>query len=523
MDTKLILDYKKETGADFTESLTGLFNHGFFLAIFDQEIKRSKRNSEIFTLSFLNIDAFSDYNRLHGPVQADKALKQVADLIKNNIRDADLAARLQGDLFAILFNNTDAEQAQIGGERVRQSIEKQFNGDLTVSIGLVSFPRDGEGKEYLVEGAYEALTKAKISGKNRIHIFDKKEQKFIDGNRANILVVDDSHTSVKFLEARLLSMDYNIIKAYNGMEALNMVGKYEFDLILLDVMMPIMDGYEVCRRLKSDESTRMIPVIMVTALDDTKSKIKGIECGVNDFLTKPFNKEELLARTKSLINVRKLNKNLASIENILFSLANIVEAKDKNTEGHTKRVSSLAVALGEKLGLTENEVAALRIGGVLHDIGKIGVPRRILNKPGPLNDEERKIMMKHTVLGYNICLPLAKTIGPALDIIKHHHEKLCGSGYPDGLKGEEIPTTARVMAVVDIYDAITSERPYSKAVSREKAFQILLREVDEGELDKGIVNALIELLGKNSNEKSKTSCFQFVRSDTSSKAGGMKL
>ena len=185
---------------------------------------------------------------------------------------------------------------------------------------------------------------------------------------------------------------------------------------------------------------------------------------------------------------------MASIENVLFSLANTVEAKDTYTQGHVERVSNMAVNLGKKLGMTGRELEALRFGGALHDIGKIAVPGKILNKPGPLDPNEWEIMKSHPDEGCKICLPLMKNLGPALEVIRHHHEKLDGSGYPDGLKGDEISVAARVMGVVDIYDALITDRPYRKGMSKEKAFEILREEAERDKLDKEVVEVLIKML-----------------------------
>jgi putative two-component system response regulator len=255
-----------------------------------------------------------------------------------------------------------------------------------------------------------------------------------------------------------------------------------------------MDGFETCRRLKQQEHTRLIPIILLTALNDADSKLRGIEVGADDFISRPPNQAELLARTNSLINVKQLNKNLTSVENVLFSMARAVEAKDKYTQGHIERVASLAVAISNKMGLGGKETKALRYGGVLHDIGKIGIPNDILNKPGPLDANEWKIMKKHPEIGYKICLPLGNTLGLALDIIRYHHEKMDGSGYPYGLEGEEIPMVARIMAVADIYDSLVTHRPYRKGMSRDKAMEIIDKEASEGKLDIHIIELLKRLV-----------------------------
>ncbi len=264
-------------------------------------------------------------------------------------------------------------------------------------------------------------------------------------------------------------------------------------------MMPEMGGYEVCRHLKGSEATRLIPVVLVTAFDDMEAKIKGIEAGADDFITKPPNKMELLARTKSLIKFKKQNESLTSIEYVLFSLAKTVEAKDEYTQGHVERVSKLAITLGKKMELSDKEMKALRYGGILHDIGKIAVPCDILNKPGPLSSEEWEVMKSHPVVGYNICLPLKKKLGYALEVIRHHHEKLDGSGYSDGLKNEEISMAARIMAVVDIYDALITDRPYREGMFLEKAVEILNQEANDGKLDKVVVGHLIEVVNAGMN------------------------
>ncbi|MGV7223538.1 MAG: HD domain-containing phosphohydrolase [Nitrospinales bacterium] len=310
-------------------------------------------------------------------------------------------------------------------------------------------------------------------------------------------MVDDDPQNLKLLEGMLFQIDCELIKATNGTDTLSIVNKTTVDLILLDVMMPDMDGYEVCLQLKASEATRLIPVVLVTALDDREAKIKGIDSGADDFITKPPNKMELLARSKSLIKLKRLNDNLASIEYVLFSLARTVEAKDKYTKGHVERVSKLAIILGRNMGLTEPEMEALRFGGILHDIGKITIPEYILNKPGPLSPEETDVMKSHPVAGYNICLSLKKNLGQALEVIRQHHEKLDGSGYPDGLKNEDISTASRIMAVVDIYDALVTDRTYREGLPLDRAIEILRQESNRKKLDELVVENLIEIVSEN--------------------------
>jgi putative two-component system response regulator len=233
--------------------------------------------------------------------------------------------------------------------------------------------------------------------------------------------------------------------------------------------------------------TRLIPIVLVTGLNSDADRIRGIQCGADDFLSKPVNKQELLARVHSLLRLKHFTDELDNAEAVLFSLALTIEAKDPYTEGHCDRLSKYSVALGEKLRLSEDQRVALRRGGLIHDIGKLAVPEHILLKPGPLTAEERKIMEQHTIQGERICAPL-RSFRNVLPIIRHHHEKQDGSGYPDGLEGADVPLTARILQITDIYDALTTDRPYRKALSTEKAFSIMQEEVKRGWWDGSILD-----------------------------------
>jgi len=493
MDHKLIAEYQNEVGSSFLDNLTGLYNHGLFQLLLDREIERVRRQAHPFGLAMIDIDRFGIFNRQHGHYLGDRMLKEVADLIGSNIRKVDLAARYTSATFAVLFLNAGTAEIMKVSERIRTAVRQIGDGSLTVSIGLAEYSPDDRYGESLIRKAQNALRVAKLKGKDQVSYYENpvKNQ---EESRPRILIVDDSELNLKMLTAILTPHNYEVMQAFSGAEALNISTKTELDLVLLDVMMPEMDGFEVCRRLKSSELTRMTPVILVTALDDTPSRIKGIESGADDFITRPPNRMELIARTKSLINLKRLNKNLTSIENVLFSLAKVVEAKDAYIQGHAERTANLAVAVGRLMELEIRDMEALRFGGILHDIGKIGMPNAIINKPGSLDEKEWKIMQSHPEIGYNICLPLENTLGPALNVIRHHHEKLDGSGYPDGLKDEGISTVARIMAVADIFDALTSDRSYRKAMSQKKAFKILRKEAMEGKLDRVIVEHLIEII-----------------------------
>src|SRR3989441_477187 len=317
-----------------------------------------------------------------------------------------------------------------------------------------------------------------------------------EGHKGIILVADDNEANRELLSALLSAEDYGVVCAANGQQALEHVNSDSIDLALLDVVMPRPSGFEVCQAMKSKPETRLIPVVLLTSLNSDDDRIHGIMCGADDFLTKPVNKHELLARVHSLLRLKQFTDDLDNAETVLFSLALGIEAQDPYTEGHCERLSKYSVSLAEKLGLPEHLRVALRRGGLVHDIGKLAVPEHILLKPGPLTPEERKIMEQHTIEGERICAPL-KSFRHVLPIIRHHHEKQDGSGYPDGLKGEQVPLTARILHITDIFDALTTDRPYRKALPLENAFAIMREEVKRGWWDGSLIDQL-ELLVRES-------------------------
>lgn len=316
---------------------------------------------------------------------------------------------------------------------------------------------------------------------------------FFDSESPKVLVVDD-HPASRMTAVALLSVEgYEVFEADSGPSALKCVSQTNPDLILLDVMMPGMDGFEVCRRLKHDEQTRLIPVIFITALNDRRSRIKGIEAGGDDFLTKPFDHLELAARVKSLVGQKRLNEDLDHAEQVLFSIARAVESRDPNTGDHCGRLITLGKGFGAYLHLSRSELRDLMWGSYLHDIGKIGIPDAVLLKRGPFTEEEREIMNQHVLIGEKICSPL-RTMRGVLPIIRYHHERWDGTGYPDGLVGEEIPYIAQVFQVIDIYDALTSERPYKRAFSPEEALKIMAEETSKGWRNPKLVTQFIEFI-----------------------------
>jgi putative two-component system response regulator len=267
------------------------------------------------------------------------------------------------------------------------------------------------------------------------------------------------------------------------------------DLILLDVIMPGKTGYELCRQLKDDPETRLIPIVMITGLNAREDRLKSIEAGADDFLTKPVSPEELFARVKSSLKLKEFTDELETAESVLCTLGRSVEARDPYTEGHCERLAYNASDLGRYLDLDEESIVALRRGGYLHDLGKIAVPDEILKKGSNLTPAEWEIMKLHPVTGETICRPL-KSLRLVLPIIRHHHEHTDGSGYPDGLRDREIPLLPRILQVVDIYDALRTARPYKPALPHEQAAITMREEAAAGLWDDDLVGEFFSMLDK---------------------------
>ncbi len=310
-----------------------------------------------------------------------------------------------------------------------------------------------------------------------------------------ILVVDD-HPMIAGLMSQLLTQrGYDVVTAADAEQAAAEVRRQAPDLILSDVRMPGKSGYELCRDLKADRATRLIPFVLITGLSDGADKLRGIEAGADDFLNKPVLAEELTARVKSLLRVKEFTDELETADSVLCTLGLIVEGRDPYTEGHCERLALRGAELGRYLGLDEDSIVALRRGGYLHDLGKIAVPDAILKKGSDLTLPEWEIMKRHPVTGENICKPL-KSLRLVLPIIRHHHEHADGSGYPDGLRAGEIPLLPRVLQVVDVYDALRTARPYKPALLHDQAAQTMREEARQGLWDAELVNEFFSMLAE---------------------------
>jgi putative two-component system response regulator len=313
------------------------------------------------------------------------------------------------------------------------------------------------------------------------------------GHGGRILVVDDDRANRRLMTRLLERAGHAVISTQDGGSAFAVVKHERPDLVLLDVIMPGISGFDVCRMLKRDPSTRLTPVVLVTALTGSHDRIHGLEAGADDFLSKPVNAEELEARVRSLVRLKRHTDDLDSADSVIVSMALTIEARDAYTEGHCERLAAYATMLGRSLGLIDEDLLALRRGGFLHDIGKIGVPDSVLLKRARLSDDEYRIVQQHTVIGERLCGQL-RSLERVRPIIRHHHERLDGSGYPDGLRGDAIPLLAQVMNVVDIYDALTTARPYKEALPRARACEELAAEATKGWRQPDLVAAFISLV-----------------------------
>jgi putative two-component system response regulator len=289
-----------------------------------------------------------------------------------------------------------------------------------------------------------------------------------------VLVVDDSEANRELIKACLHDVDCEVHLAENGMTALRAVLESPPDLVLLDVQMPGIDGYEVCERIKGRQQGKPLPVVMITALDQRTDRVRALASGADDYMSKPVDRIELVARVRSALRLKRVYDSLDGAEQVIYALATAVEAKDPFTEAHTQRVAESARRIGARMALPEDELEALYRGGIVHDIGKIGIPDHILLKPGELDLEERARMHLHPIIGENIIAPL-QSDSDLLSMVRHHHENYDGSGYPDRLAGDRIPLLARILSVCDAYDALTNDRPYRLRRSREAAIAVLRR------------------------------------------------
>jgi putative two-component system response regulator len=305
-----------------------------------------------------------------------------------------------------------------------------------------------------------------------------------------ILVVDDDYLVGRLLVSILTSAGHAVTHVQDGAAALAAIIDRQPDLLLLDLDMPNLGGFDVCEHVKRDPATRLIPVVIITGRDPQDARVRAWDLGADEFLAKPFQPVEVLARCRALLRAKRLTDELDSAQSVLYAFARAVEAKCPYTLGHSERVTRYAVELAGRAGLSQDEIDVLRRGGLLHDIGKIAIPDAVLNKPGPLTREEYDIVKQHPVHGERIVQPL-RSLQNALPLIRWHHERCDGRGYPDGLLGGDIPLAVRILSVADVYDAVSSGRPYRPALPQRRCLELLREDADLGGLDPELVDVFV--------------------------------
>ncbi len=315
----------------------------------------------------------------------------------------------------------------------------------------------------------------------------------------SILVVDDMPSNLELLEAIFQKAGFSVYKASDASSGLNIFANNPVDLAVLDVMMPGMNGFELCKSLKDLSTQHYCPVILLTALNDSESRIQGLEAGADDFISKPFNTSELITKIRSLLKLKELHEERDHSENIIMTLVVAMEARDPYTTGHSTRVGNLSKEFSSFLGFSEKEQAIVRKAGILHDIGKMGISQSILCKPSTLTNNESKLIKKHTIVGEEICRPLM-SMRSILPGIRFHHERWDGSGFPDGLAGEEVPMIARMLSILDSFDAMVSARPYRPKKTVHEALRLMASEKNHGQWDPELSTAFLTMMNTKAAE-----------------------
>ncbi|MCL2819280.1 MAG: diguanylate cyclase [Oscillospiraceae bacterium] len=518
---QLLNQFRKIEHLSMSDQLTGLPNRRSFEMKITEEWDRASRELTPLSVMMVDIDHFKKYNDTYGHQQGDVALKAVADMFARSLRrPSDFVARWGGEEFILLLPNTDSKGAYDVAESIRKHAEDmeipaadKSITKLTVSIGVNTRVQSQIiTLDKFVSWTDMALYTAKNKGRNKVCVYevpdDENGAQDKETKRSIIFIVDDNKTNLDAAE-KVLAKDYRVIALTSAEKMFKALTKFTPDMILLDIEMPEMNGFEAMKKLKSDEIYAEIPVIFLTGLSDAESEAHGIKLGAVDFIMKPFTEPVLINRIRNHLDidglVRERTRQLAyrteqlarrsdqlmKLQNgIVFTLADIVENRDANTGGHIERTSTYMSILID--AMLEQDVYSEELGdwdldsvissARLHDIGKISIPDSVLNKPDKLTDEEFAIIQTHPEVGKRMIEQMTERTGEALFLenaklfAEFHHEKWNGRGYPNGLCELEIPLHGRIMAVIDVYDALVSDRPYKKAFSHEKAVSIIMED-----------------------------------------------
>jgi len=516
---QLINQFRKIEHLSMSDDLTELPNRRSFEIRIAEEWDRASREQTSLSVMMIDIDHFKKYNDTFGHTQGDIALKMVAEVLSRVLkRPGDFAARWGGEEFIILLPNTDADGALDVAEEIRELVEDMDiptpEGNitnLTVSVGVNTRLQGQSGNiDKFVEWTDMALYAAKNKGRNKVCFYELPSEttkgEKSETKQSIIFIVDDNETSLTAAENALVH-EYKVIALPSATKMFEALTKFTPDLILLDIEMPDISGFEALERLKNNDSYADIPVIFLSGLSDAISEAYGIKLGAVDFIMKPFTEPVLINRIKKHLDIDELvrertrqlalrteqlarrSEELLRLKNgIVYTLADIVESRDLTTGGHIERTTRYIRILIDAMmdqGVYTDEIKGWDLESVvssarLHDIGKISIPDSILNKPDKLTDEEFEVIKTHPNVGQKLIEQMTKQTGDAVFLrnaklfAAYHHEKWNGTGYPNGLQETNIPLHGRIMAVIDVYDALVSDRPYKKAFDHEKAVSIIM-------------------------------------------------
>ena len=497
---KQLSGYNREL---YTDALTGIYNRRYY----EERIRNSNMSAGV---AMIDLDDFKIYNDTFGHDAGDLALTTVVGIIKDNVRRTDMLIRMGGDEFLLVMPDI-GEQAfadklnQIQGKIHSSKVPGYSQLRLSVSIGGV-LSGSGSTVEKAIRKADQFMYQAKTCKNMVVTEHDeqlKEQQESVNNNgskayKYRILVVDDSEMNREIL-SEILNEEYDIIEADSGDTCIDMLRKYEtgISLVLLDIVMPGMDGFGVLNYMNHHHYLEDIPVIMISSEDSTETVRRAYEMGVSDYINRPFDAGVVHRRVYNTIKLyAKQRRLIALITNQVYEkeknnrmmvgiLSQIVEFRNGESGSHVLNINIFTGMLLESLvqhtdkyDLSWSERLLITTASALHDIGKIGIDDKILNKPGRLTDEEFKIMQNHTIIGASILENMGsyqdeELMKVAYQICRWHHERYDGKGYPDGLKGDEIPISAQVVSLADVYDALVSERVYKKAYSHEKAIEMI--------------------------------------------------
>ena len=349
-----------------------------------------------------------------------------------------------------------------------------------------------------VSSLFKEITDFYSLKKSELSLFEsaiKKNVKLDNYNyetKKKVLLIEDNKEMRGFLRY-VLNPYFDFFDAVDGLDGYQKVLEIQPDLVISDIMMPGLNGFELTKKIKNNKSTCRIPVILLTAkANNTNAMLEGLNTGADDFLSKPFNVKELIARINALLRMESLHDHLISVEGVVYSLANAIEAKDSYTEGHCLRLSNISLKIADTIGLPAGLVSSIKNGAILHDIGKIGIPENILSKPRPLDAKEFEIMKQHPIIGEKICEPF-KNNTHIINIIRYHHERFDGKGYPEGLSGTDIPLEARIVSISDAFDAMVFSRVYRKGIGFDKAYEVFKNEKESGQWDPELVEIFLDV------------------------------